>query len=207
MINILAIDTSTDYCSVSLFNDGRVISKIFKKQKSNISTICEIENVFNKSKVSRNQINYLSYGVGPGSFVGVRIGAAIVEAINLTIQCKILGFSSMYAIANGVFCRLKKTKIIVLLQCGKEKVYIGKYSKNYKNNYLDTISETCLKLKEIINNDIFQGKNYIVSNIDEKILGMRTDIKNCFPDTHTIFHYLIKVKKLDSTCKVHPIYL
>tara|TARA_Y100000590_G_C15652802_1_gene989429 strand:+ start:725 stop:1306 length:582 start_codon:yes stop_codon:yes gene_type:complete len=84
----LAIDTSTDICSVSLFNndDIRTLSKKNTKDHSQYLPI------YTQQLISglEDKIEYIALSVGPGSFTGLKIGSSFSKGLANSLNIPII---------------------------------------------------------------------------------------------------------------------
>ena len=81
MTLILSIDTSSKNCSVSLSKDGDLLETIEDHSESfshaeNLHVFCK--NIIKKTNLSFSDIDAYAFSEGPGSYTGLRIGAAAV---------------------------------------------------------------------------------------------------------------------------------
>lgn len=110
-MKILAINTSTKLCSVGLL----VNKKIFKYCQICLVThnkhiLYMIDKILNKNLLKINDINVITYNLGPGSYTGLRIGLAISQTLSLTKKIKIIGISSLAIMAQNILRIHKKKK-------------------------------------------------------------------------------------------------
>ncbi|MCE2437480.1 MAG: tRNA (adenosine(37)-N6)-threonylcarbamoyltransferase complex dimerization subunit type 1 TsaB [Pseudomonadales bacterium] len=79
---VLALETTTDTCSVGLGNDESlsVISQHAPRQHSEI-LLSMVDRMVKSSGVARSDIECVAFSAGPGSFTGVRLGAAVAQGI------------------------------------------------------------------------------------------------------------------------------
>ena len=146
-MNILAIDSSTSYCSVTLFNKARVFNQTKHiPRKHNEFILPMIDQLITTAGINKKDIDLLAYGVGPGSFVGVRLSAAIIQAMALMLDCPIIGFSSMQAIAINAYQHYQAPLISVLIDARIGDVYFGQYTWNDKKQIMDIQQEICLPI-------------------------------------------------------------
>ncbi len=85
------IDTSDRFTSIvrliecSTTNDaGRVVDEI----SGDIDVVTAIKTILEKHNLAVDKISKFEMNEGPGSFTGLRIGAAIVNALNFTLGKK-----------------------------------------------------------------------------------------------------------------------
>jgi len=163
-MNIIAIDTSTNHASVSLFSNGNIYTNTrLLPRQHNKHLLDMINKLTIDAKIKKTEISVLSYGVGPGSFVGVRLSAAIIQAMSLVTNAPVVGFSSMKSIAMHRYRVSKQKNILVVLNAMMGDVYWGYYKFNQSTKNWDTVSEQCcdiqtfIKIKSEINYDICVG--------------------------------------------------
>jgi tRNA threonylcarbamoyladenosine biosynthesis protein TsaB len=91
MKNILAIDTASAYLSLALQAEGKTykyIQKVDNKQSENI--IPQINELLVAAGIEANDINYIAYNQGPGSFTGLRIGLSVALGIAFGIKALLI---------------------------------------------------------------------------------------------------------------------
>lgn len=89
---ILAIDTATENCSVALSHQGKLYlrSEVAPQKHANL-VLPMIEELLSESKLSRQDLQIIAYGVGPGSFTGVRIAVSTAQALAFGLDLKVFG--------------------------------------------------------------------------------------------------------------------
>ena len=99
-MNILCINTCFKTSNVELLNDEH---KYFAKQQSSLQhsvvLMTQIEEVFEKSKIRSENLNYICVAVGPGSFTGIRIGVAVSKGLSDTTNARIIPIDTLSLIA------------------------------------------------------------------------------------------------------------
>jgi len=82
MSNILAIDTSTDACSVALYRDGQYsdLHEIIPRQH-NQRIFSMLRELLPGGDLRAQGIDAIAYASGPGSFTGLRIAASVVQGL------------------------------------------------------------------------------------------------------------------------------
>jgi len=122
-MNILAIDTSTEYLSLAVMKNGKISSRIHKKAAMAHSSILvpSIDKILKKSKLKIKDIDCFAISIGPGSFTGLRIGVTTVKALAYSLNKKIVAVPTLDVIAwnaknfQGIICPV--------LDARKNKVY------------------------------------------------------------------------------------
>lgn len=133
-MKILAIDTSSKICSVSILEDDNVIlekhSNDEKTHSQNLMPL--VDKLFKETNLTLNEINLLSCCLGPGSFTGIRIGLATIKAFADAKNIPVVGVTSLESLAYNI----KQTGLIVsLIDAKNDNVYYSLFSfdgKNYK---------------------------------------------------------------------------
>ena len=83
MATILAIETSSHVCSVSLLSDGEIIAireTTEQNAHSKILTSMILE-MIDEKKISKINIDAIAVSKGPGSYTGLRIGVSVAKGL------------------------------------------------------------------------------------------------------------------------------
>ena len=101
-MNIVAIDTSTDWCGASLFIDGKckelIEEHIPKKHSENLPLF--FESLINKSDLKKNRLDAIAVSIGPGSFTGLRIGLGFSKGLAYALNKPIVPVQTLDVIGN-----------------------------------------------------------------------------------------------------------
>lgn len=156
-MNILAIDTSGIVASVAIANNEKILGEINLNYKQNhsVTIMPIIDNLLKMLEMDINDIDYFALSKGPGSFTGLRIGAATIKAMAHTLNKKIIPISTLEAMAYNIMDNNRY--IVPIIDAKAERVFTGIY-KN-ENGVLEVILEeyaTTVKelLEYILSNDI-----------------------------------------------------
>ncbi|WWO99687.1 MAG: tRNA (adenosine(37)-N6)-threonylcarbamoyltransferase complex dimerization subunit type 1 TsaB [Candidatus Dasytiphilus stammeri] len=151
-MRILAIDTSTNVCSIALFNNGEINFKLESSSKKHAKNVLSlIQNILSESEISLNQLNALAYNRGPGSFTGLRIGISIAQGIALGLDLPLIGISSLAVIAEQAWHLTKIKRVLVALNACMGQICWAEYQRiNLLNSCWKGVkTETLLKPSEI----------------------------------------------------------
>jgi tRNA threonylcarbamoyladenosine biosynthesis protein TsaB len=129
-MHILAIDTSTDICSVAVLRDEELLEETSRKVKAGHSgTVLNlIDEVLKNSGLNKKDINLIATGLGPGSFTGIRIGIATAKGLAAALNCEVRGVVTLDAVAANV----PKTDrhIMPVLDARKGEIFCALYDKD-----------------------------------------------------------------------------
>ena len=100
MERILAIDTSADTCSVSLYNSGEWtrFHEVLPRQHAK-KVLGIMHDVLSAQNIELSQLDLIVYGQGPGSFTGLRIAAGVASGLSMALDIPVCGVSTLTALA------------------------------------------------------------------------------------------------------------
>jgi tRNA threonylcarbamoyladenosine biosynthesis protein TsaB len=126
MMRILAIETSTEHCSVALWQDGTLHSLCEQVgQRHSERLLAMLDELLREAGVAKNQLNGIAFGAGPGSFTGVRIACGVAQGLAFGLNLPVLGISTLLAVAQASGAK----KVIAALDARMAEVYFAAYQK------------------------------------------------------------------------------
>jgi tRNA threonylcarbamoyladenosine biosynthesis protein TsaB len=138
-MNILAIETSTEYCSVALWQDGTVAERCeLVGQKHSEVLMAMLDGLLQDSGFRIQDIDGIAFGKGPGSFTGVRIACGVAQGLALGANLKVVGVCTLEALAEAS----GKDKVIAALDARMGELYLAAYEKR-KTAWVN-VAEPCL---------------------------------------------------------------
>ncbi len=148
-MNLLAIDTCTDTCSVSLHTQGKIFSRFVQGVEKNSGLILSLcDEVFKTSQLSPSTLSGIIYTKGPGAFTGVRMCISVVQGISLAHNIPTMGLSTLELLGFGAFKKYNTNKIAIALDARMSEVYWGIYQNQVlskeslqKPNEVDTLEK------------------------------------------------------------------
>ena len=98
---ILAIETSSNICGVSLIKNGTFIDSIDEaKSKQHAEVLPKLyKKLKSRTEFSLRKIDALAISIGPGSFTGLRIGLSFTKGLAFSKNLPIIPISTMMALA------------------------------------------------------------------------------------------------------------
>ena len=103
-MNFLAIDASTEACSVALTYNNQTISEFeLAPQSHSLLLLPMIDRLLKKADIKLAQLDGLIFGQGPGSFTGVRIGVGVAQGLAFAADLKVVGVSTLQVMAQKAY--------------------------------------------------------------------------------------------------------
>ncbi len=99
---ILALETSTDFCSVSLL-DGEDIHSQGENagQRHSELLLPMVDEVLRGAGVSLPDLDAIAFGAGPGSFTGLRIACGVAQGLAFSVDGRCIPVGSLEALAQA----------------------------------------------------------------------------------------------------------
>jgi tRNA threonylcarbamoyladenosine biosynthesis protein TsaB len=103
-VRLLGIETSTQRGSVALVEADRVVCLAHHDEPNAHAEriLLLADECLAKAAWDRRSVERIAVGVGPGSFVGLRVGIALAHGLGLGLGVPVLGVGSLRALAAGV---------------------------------------------------------------------------------------------------------
>lgn len=126
-LNILAVETSGDYCSVALWRDGQIDDhEMLAGQRQSGMLIDMVHVLLRECGVTLQQMDGIAYGAGPGSFTGLRVACGVVQGLAMGVCKPVVGISTLLALA-----RLSDAaRVVCCIDARMNEVYHAAYEKN-----------------------------------------------------------------------------
>ncbi len=125
-MKILALETSTEFCSAALYLNGRIFNKeILAERRHSEILLPMIHELLKEAELALQQLDGVAFGSGPGSFTGLRIACGVAQGLAYAINLPIIGISTLEAVAQ----QIDEKKIIVALDARMGEIYHAAYQK------------------------------------------------------------------------------
>ncbi len=124
---LLAVDSSTQFIGMALYDGAMVISEMTWKTANHHSVEISpaIKAMLQRSQVKPEQLTALGVASGPGSFTSLRIGMAVVKGLALALHIPVIGVPTLDILAAGV--PPEKSPVVAVLQAGRRNIACQKY--------------------------------------------------------------------------------
>jgi len=125
-VNYLALDASTEACSVALQVNGKIFSRYeLCPQSHSLHLLPMIDAVLNEAGIKLAALDGLIFGQGPGSFTGVRIGVGVAQGLAFSANLPVVGVSSLQAMAQMAYIKHGHQQVIAAIDARMAEVYNG----------------------------------------------------------------------------------
>ena len=125
-MQILAIDTSTEFLSLALWLDGRVLSRdIHAGQTHSQQILPSLRALLDEAKIELTALDGIAFGAGPGSFTGLRIACGVAQGLAFGANLRVVGVSTLQALAQ----QSGAEKVVACLDARMGEVYHAAYEK------------------------------------------------------------------------------
>lgn len=122
----LALDTSTECCSVALLYDGEISSHQFLHTREHAKLLLPmVQELLGAAGVGVGALDGVAFARGPGSFTGLRIAASAAQGLALARELPVVAVSSLAAVAQGAKRELGIARAAVAMDARMGQVYWG----------------------------------------------------------------------------------
>lgn len=131
MTTILAIDTSSERCSVALLHEGRIYARGKDiPREHTLHLLPMVDELLAETALSLPQLDAIAYGKGPGSFTGLRITMGMVQGLAFGADKPVVPVSTLESMALDAWqTHAEETasaqNILVTMDARMQEVYWG----------------------------------------------------------------------------------
>lgn len=130
---ILHLETATKVCSVALSKNGKLIGlkEIEEEGYSHGENLnCFIEDIIRETEISLSQLSAISLASGPGSYTGLRIGAATAKGLCYALEVPLIAIDALKSLAE-IAREIYPNKVLCpLIDARRMEVYNSVYDEN-----------------------------------------------------------------------------
>lgn len=126
---LLALETANEWCSVALF-DGKNVVAYREDNRSREQTrliLPMIDAVLAEQGLGVAALQAIAFSRGPGSFSGVRINAAVAQALAWAHDLPVVPVSTLQAVAQATYRQHQLMRVIAVLDARMNEVYAAAY--------------------------------------------------------------------------------
>ncbi len=177
---VLGIESATITASCALVDDKKLIGEYSQSHKKTHSEklMPLIERLLNDTEIKIEDVDIIAISKGPGSYTGLRIGAAIGKSLAHACKIPVVGVPTIDALAFNI--TMTNDYIVPILDARGGRIYSGIYKWQgrkfitVEDQFASDIDKLIERLKKLDKNIILSGDGAEVhKNILEEHLGDR----------------------------------
>ena len=180
-MKILGIESSGLTASIAVMDNDIIIAEYttnFKKTHSE-TLLPMIAELMERIGMDVNDMDYIGISEGPGSFTGLRIGAATAKGLGLATGKELVSVPTVQALAYNLFGT--KGLICPIMDAKRDQVYTGVFE--YEGGKLKTVLDTdAIALTELIDKLNELGREVVF--LGDGVPVYKDIIDNSFKGTH-----------------------
>lgn len=139
-MKLLAIETSTEACSVAVYMDGEVTERHELAPRRHTQLVLPwADELLAHAGLKKSQLDAIAVGRGPGAFTGVRLAIALAQGLALALDRPLLPMSTLAVLAmQGTGIRT-----LAAIDARMGEVYLGAFARD-ADGLVTAEGEECL---------------------------------------------------------------
>ena len=131
-MKLLALETANEQCSVSIVDENQeLFFQLDTRAKAQTQTILPmVEQGYAQLGLNTADLTAIAFSRGPGSFSGVRINAAVTQALAWSHDLPVIPVSTLQALAQAAYRLHGLTAVTAVLDARMNEVYIASFQLN-----------------------------------------------------------------------------
>ncbi len=126
-MNLLAVETSTELCSVALLRgDELFVEEALAENRHSELLVPMIRKVFERAHLDAARMDAFAFGQGPGSFTGIRIACGIVQGLAFVTHRRVVPIPSLLALAE----QANEGCVLSALDARMNEAYLAAYARS-----------------------------------------------------------------------------
>lgn len=180
-MKILALEFSTSQRSVAVLAadaDARVVARAEVADSTpghSMRPLGMVERALKEAGISRNEIECIAVGVGPGSYTGIRVAISIAQGWQLATNLQLCAVSSVECVAQRAVASGMTGRFSVVVDAQRGEFYIAEYESDGAS--VREVSTLKIDSTEEIRSRLGRGEVFI-----------GPDIARSIPEARPIFH-------------------
>jgi len=141
-MNLLAIETATEACSVALRAGNRVLARHEVAPRKHAELVLPmVDGLLKEAGLQLADVDAIAFGRGPGAFTGVRIAAGVAQGLAFGAQKPVIPISTLAALAQGATA--DSGSIAVAIDARMGEIYWGLFTVG-ADGLVTAVGEECV---------------------------------------------------------------
>lgn len=183
-MNLLAIETATETCSVALSFNGEVVERYQHAPRKHAELLLPwVEQLLAEAGIGFSSLDAIAFSRGPGSFTSLRIGIGVVQGLAWASDRPVVPVSSLAATAQSAYYE-GVDNALVALDARMNEVFTGVFEANGNGIMIPVAAEKVCPPEEI---QVPAGSQYhgigigfdrydALDALADRLSGLRSDI-------------------------------
>ena len=126
-VNLLAVETSTELCSVALLRGNELfVEEAMAENRHSELLVPMVRRVLERSRLAARQMDAFGFGQGPGSFTGLRIACGLIQGLAFASGRPVVPVPTLLALAE----QTNEGRVIAALDARMGEAYVAAYARN-----------------------------------------------------------------------------
>ena len=126
-MNLLAIETSTELCSVALLRAEELfVEEAIAENRHSELLVPMVRRVLARAHLTPAHMDAFAFGQGPGSFTGIRIACGVVQGLAFAARRPVVPIPSLLALAE----QSHERRVVAAIDARMNEAYIAAYARN-----------------------------------------------------------------------------
>ncbi|HET7268571.1 MAG TPA: tRNA (adenosine(37)-N6)-threonylcarbamoyltransferase complex dimerization subunit type 1 TsaB [Oleiagrimonas sp.] len=141
-MNLLALDTATEACSVALLMGDQLVERsdiLPRRHAEHVLPMAEA--VLAEAGLSRAQLDGIAVGRGPGAFTGVRLGVSVAQGLAAALDRPVVTVSSLAALA--MEAPADDAAVLAVIDARMGEVYAGAFART-DDGLVEALDDECV---------------------------------------------------------------
>ena len=126
-MNLLAVETSTELCSVALLRDGELLAEeALAENRHSGMLVAMVRRVLERGGLAAGRMDAFAFGQGPGSFTGIRIACGLVQGLAFGAGRPVVAVPSLLALAE----QAGGNRVLAAIDARMGEAYVAAYRRD-----------------------------------------------------------------------------
>ncbi|HST02088.1 MAG TPA: tRNA (adenosine(37)-N6)-threonylcarbamoyltransferase complex dimerization subunit type 1 TsaB [Usitatibacter sp.] len=126
-MNLLAVETSTELCSVALLRDGELfLEEALAENRHSEMLVPMVRKALERARLTAGRMDAFAFGQGPGSFTGIRIACGLVQGLAFAAHRPVVPVPSLLALAQ----QSNESRVVAAVDARMGEAYLAAYARH-----------------------------------------------------------------------------